>query len=577
MNMKQTVNLRMPEAMPPAKAFEVILGVLEKQGLYLESQAGTLYILQKAPDSKMPMDVRVGRDLVDSSADILQVVPLRHIRISDIEPVFRDVYKSAGVQVKPYIRENFLLLYGKAFQISQLLGLIETFDVPSLGSKKILLLRLTYWQADEFVQQLTQILQAAGYNVSSVSGQPGLLFVPIRPMNSVLVVAPDDKTVKYVLNWKEKLDNADAMGVEEKPFVYTPRYSKASELVSSIENLYGLSGPYKSRGGPADAADATPRQQTAQTAPARETRAVAERGTKAHSYVSSGLKISADDRKNLIMIVAPAAVYRSIMELLKALDVPARQVLIEAMIAELTLTDELKYGVEWYIKDTQNGGQYTLGSLGNLGLKVMGLSYSFVSQTGNFKTLISALATKNKVNILSTPRLTVLDNKEATIQVGQDVPTVTSEIASATTATTSDTNVVRSIQYRSTGIMLKVKPTINTEGLLTLDISQEVSEIGAAGVSDSPIILARKINSSIVVAHGQTLVLGGLMKDNVSVVETKVPLLGDIPWIGHLFKSTAKTKEKTELLILVTPTILRGVDDADKVTRALRDELPWLK
>jgi general secretion pathway protein D len=125
--------------------------------------------------------------------------------------------------------------------------------------------------------------------------------------------------------------------------------------------------------------------------------------------------------------------------------------------------------------------------------------------------------------------------------------------------------------------MLKVKPTINTEGLLTLDISLEVSEIGAPGVSDSPIILARKLNTSIVVAHGQTIALGGLMKDNDSLVETKVPLLGDIPLIGYLFKYTAKTKEKTELLILVTPTILTGIDDADKVTRELRKELPWFK
>jgi general secretion pathway protein D len=125
--------------------------------------------------------------------------------------------------------------------------------------------------------------------------------------------------------------------------------------------------------------------------------------------------------------------------------------------------------------------------------------------------------------------------------------------------------------------MLKVKPTINTEGLLTLDISLEVSEIGAPGVSDSPIILARKLNTSIVVAHGQTIALGGLMKDNDSLVETKVPLLGDIPLIGYLFKYTAKTKEKTELLILVTPTILTGIDDADKVTRVLRKELPWFK
>jgi general secretion pathway protein D len=579
MNMKQTVSLRMPTSMPPAKAFDMVLGLLEKQGLYLEARAGTLYILQKAPDPQSPMDVRVGRDIVDSSADILQVVPLRHIRTIDIEPIFKDMYKSSNVQIKPYSRENVLLLYGKAFQIRQMIDLIETFDVPSLSNKKIMLLRLTYWQVDDFIRQMSRILEGTGYSIAASAKESGPLFVPIKQMNGILVVSPDEQTAKYILDWKEKLDNPEASGAEEKPFIYTPRYSKASELVASIENLYGTSTRQSQTSSIAATDNTTQRPQTGQTT-ATTTRTSAVRGGSLQSSRSYELKISADDRKNIIMIVAPATVYRSLLELLQGLDVPARQVLIEVMIAELTLTDELQYGVEWYIKDTQQGGQYTLGTLGSLGLKALGLSYSFISQTGNFQALISALATRNKVNILSRPRLTILDNREATIQVGQDVPTVTSEIASATAVTTtptSPTNVVRSIQYRSTGVMLKVKPTINTEGLLTLDISQEVSEIGSPGVSDSPIILARKLNTSVVVAHGQTIALGGLMKDNDTLVETKVPLLGDIPLLGNLFKYTAKTKEKTELLILVTPTILTGSDDADKVTRALRGELLWFK
>jgi len=171
----------------------------------------------------------------------------------------------------------------------------------------------------------------------------------------------------------------------------------------------------------------------------------------------------------------------------------------------------------------------------------------------------------------------VLDNMEATIQVGEDVPTVTGEISTVDGTTTSSTSVSRSIQYRSTGVILKVKPTINTEGMLTLEISQEVSVIGETGVGDSPIIRIRRINTSVVAAHGQTIVLGGLMKENVSVDEKKVPLLGDIPILGHLFKSTSKTKDKTELLVLVTPTILINSDDALKVSDQLRNELKWLK
>jgi general secretion pathway protein D len=214
--------------------------------------------------------------------------------------------------------------------------------------------------------------------------------------------------------------------------------------------------------------------------------------------------------------------------------------------------------------------------LGNLGLSVMGLSYTFISETANFTATISALATQNKANILSTPRLMVLDNKEATIQVGSDIPTVTGEISTSTTSTTTP-SVLRNITYRSTGVLLRVKPNITTEGLLTLEISQEVSQPGAPGVGDSPIILTRRISTTVVVGHGQTIALGGLFKDSQAETEAKVPLLGDIPLLGNLFKYTDKTTEKTELLILVTPTILTTTDEAVKITDELKKQLKWFK
>ena len=158
------------------------------------------------------------------------------------------------------------------------------------------------------------------------------------------------------------------------------------------------------------------------------------------------------------------------------------------------------------------------------------------------------------------------------------MPTVTSQVSGADiTSTSANPSVLQNVQYRTTGVILKVRPTINSGGLLTLDISQEVSQPGATGVGGSPIILTRVINTSVVVAHGQTLALGGLMRETESVAENKVPLLGDIPLIGNLFKYTDKTKDKTELLVLVTPTILVSTDDATKITDELKKELKWIK
>jgi len=568
MNNKKPVTLRMPQPMPPDKALSVIMGMLEKYGIYLDERAGALYVLEKEPEPReprSPVDIRVGTSAVNSPAEILQVVPLRHVRTADVEPLIKDLFKS-GVQVKPYNRENVIILQGRAAQMKPVIDFIETFDVPYLQNRKLYLLRLTYWQAEEFIAQLTKILEGLGFTVAKTPKDPGPLFMPIKQLNAILVTAPDEATANSILGWKEKLDTAEAAGTEFKTYTFVPRYSRASDLLESVQKLYGTMSTTATTGRPAQPA----------TQRGVLTRNVSDK--KDTAFESASLKMAADDRKNMILILSTPDVYRNVLNLLLALDIPSRQVLIEATIVELTLTDDLQYGVEWFLKKTHNGDKYSLGTLGNFGVdKIGGFTFHFLSKTENFEALISALATASKANILSTPHLMVLDNMEATIQVGQDVPTVTGQISTVEGTTTDSTSVSQSIQYRSTGVMLKVKPTINTEGLLTLEISQEVSEIGETGVGDSPIILTRKINTSIIAAHGQTIVLGGLIQNNVSLGESKVPLLGDIPILGHLFKYTSTTKDKTELLVLVTPTILTNTDEATNVTDQLRSKLKWIR
>jgi general secretion pathway protein D len=564
MKNKKPVSMRMPQAMPSDKALELLIGVFENNNLYLEEKAGALYILSEVtPEQKGRFDIRVGRDTENSSSYILQVVPLRYVRPHTILPLANDLLKTQ-VQIQMSPRENVLFLYGQAFQVKQIVQVIENLDVPSLQDKKLFLLRLIYWESEEFIKELTKILKGIGFEVAVAATDPGPLFIPIKQLNGILVVSPDDETSKYILEWKEKLDRAEAAGEAETSFSYSPKYSRASELVQSIKKLYGYT----------PSAEAAPKQPTAASARTGPAAAASQ------VLGLSDLKISADDGKNIVIVIGSPSVYKNILRLLQSLDTPPRQVLIEATIAELTLTDELKYGVEWFIKNSMSGGASTLGTLGNFGVRtIAGLSYSFLSETGNLQVLISALASANKANILSTPRLTVLDNKEATIQVGQDVPTVTGEVTASdiSTTTTTTPSVLRSIQYRNTGIILRVKPTINTEGLVTLDISQEVSTPGADGAGGSPIFLTRRISTSVVVAHGQTIALGGLMQENDSASDQKVPLLGDIPLIGYLFKYTSTKKEKTELLVLVTPTILSSTGDAAQITDELKKELKWLK
>jgi general secretion pathway protein D len=560
MENKEPITFSMPQPMPSDKALEIVLGIFERYNLYAEEKAGALYILHKAPEPKQPFDIRVGREIPESPEQVLQVVPLRYIKPAEIEALLREMYKT-NIQIRPYPRENVLLLYGQASQARQIIEFIETFDVPYLQERKISLFKLTYWQMEEFVKQISQIFEGMGFSIARSPKDTGILLIPIKPLGSILAVAPDEKSLSYLLYWKERLDTPEAAGAEERPFVYTPRYTKASDLVKSIKNLYGIM--------PTPAAPTPATQTRTPTAP-----------TTAPSTATAApkaLKISSDDYKNLIMVVTSPAEYKNILGLLRELDVPPRQVLIEATVAELTLRGELKYGLEWFIRNKMLKGGYTLQTLFSVPTGGPGLVYQFISDSGKFNVIINAFALDDKVNILSTPRLMVLDNQEATIQVGTDIPVVTGEVT-ASDVTQAVPSILRNIQYRNTGVILRVKPTINTEGLLTLNISQEVSEMGSnpPGIN-SPTILMRRVNSTVVAAQGETIVLGGLISESKGFTVSKIPLLGDIPLLGMLFKTTSKDDKKTELIIFLKPTIITDIDQTAKITNDLKRELKWLK
>ncbi|MEI9475783.1 MAG: type II secretion system secretin GspD [Deltaproteobacteria bacterium] len=567
MDSKELITLSMAEAVASDKALEIVLGLFERYNLYVEGKAGALYIFQKSPELKQPFDIRVGREVAESSAPVLQVVPLRYIKPPEIEALLKEMYKT-NIQIRPYPRENVLLLYGQASQTRQIIEFIEAFDVPYLQERKISLFKLTYWQIDEFVKQISQIFEGMGFSIAKSPKEPGILLIPIKPLGSILVVAPDEKSLSYLLDWKERLDTPEAAGAEERPFVYTPRYSKASDLVQSIKNLYSIMPtPPATPSTPAPAAPAAPGRPASPAAPGRP----------ASLAASTALRISSDDYKNLIMVVTSPAEYKNILSLLMELDSPPRQVLIEATVAELTLRDELKYGLEWFFRDKMSKGDSTLQTLFSVPTGGPGLVYQFISDSGKFNVAVNAFALSDKVNILSTPRLMVLDNQEATIQVGTDIPIVTGEVT-ASDVTQAQPSILRNIQYRNTGVILRVKPTINTEGLLTLNISQEVSEMGTnpPGIS-SPTILMRRINTTVVAAQGETIVLGGLISESKGFTVSKVPLLGDIPLLGALFRTTSKDDKKTELIIFLKPTIITTIDQAAKITNDLKRELKWLK
>ncbi len=571
---KDPITIRMTKPLPPETVFEIVLGLLEKYNIVVEERAGALYIIDST--SKLQggksVEIQVGRGVSEGHDKVLQIVPLKYIRSADIENIVRTM--RTDVQLLTYYRDNVMLISGQSFAISEIMELIELFDVPYIRDKKLALLKLTYWQTDEFVTQISKILDGLGIPVANSRIDPGVFFVPIKFLNSVLVITPDDDSLHYVFDWHKKLDTHESAGAEEKTFTYIPKYTNASDLVASLKRLYS-SAPDTTV-----SSKATSPERSSQLSAKQQPAPMPEKQSES-SLVISGLKISADDKRNILLILGSPSVYRNILHYLEKLDVPPKQVLLEATIAELTLKDDLKYGLEWFVKNKMAGGQNTIQTLNNLGLaSSSGIAYQFVADTQKFQMAINAFATENKINILSKPRIMVVDNHEATINIGTEVPIVSGEATAADVASTEgQPSIMRNIQYRTTGVLLRVLPTINSEGLLTLSISQEVSEAQSNPVSgiDSPIILIRKIDTLVVASNGQSIILGGIMSENTSTTVNKVPLLGRIPGLGYLFKNTSRGKTKTELMILLTPTIVTTTGDAAKLTREIKQGFDWFR
>lgn len=253
-----------------------------------------------------------------------------------------------------------------------------------------------------------------------------------------------------------------------------------------------------------------------------------------------------------------------------------REALIEVTIAEIRLTDTLNLGVEWAIRNAGiDGNKLSFGTLGALGIGSSGLSFAVLNDVGQTRAVVNALAKDERFSILSSPRLLTKSGSEARIQVGSEVPILTSQQSTSTNVQGNPT-ILQAIQYRSTGVLLSVKPTIHAGDRIDIEVSQEVSEATTNTTSDisSPVISNRKVATNLTLKDGATVILGGLISENRDLTDTGIPFLKDVPGLGALFRTQGTTNRKTELIILITPYIIDSDEQAKTITDVFRSRFP---
>lgn len=556
-NRQEIITLRSSPDMPRAQFFSLLQSSLKDYGIRLVIRNGAVMALDDTgPSTEAAVIVRSrsSSDTPESARSVLQFFQLQTLEVGGVLPMVQDLFPSSrSIIITADTRSNSLILKGPGSEIEGIVRFLQGLDQPAYAGAKVLKIQPVYWGADAFAKALEDTLTAEGYNIARTTlATRSIMILTMPNTGQVLVFVTDDKLLSRVRFWASALDQPSGLSDQKSTFVYDVRNATATDLVAMATG-----------GGPSSNSGAQSAVGYAGGAPvSAEAATGSSRGVGAVP-VASGGTIGVDSIGNRIMFTGTASQFSVLRNLLVQLDRAAPQVMIEVTIAEVDITDQTQVGLEWFFTKSAMGGKFSGGTSGKLGLGSNGLSATFTGFTGNdLRAAFNAFAKNNKVNIISRPQLTTRSGEQAKIQVGTDIPIITSQAASSVQAN-NNTQVLQTVQYRQTGVILDIKPTVYGDNRVDLEISQEVSkqaEDSNAAIA-SPSILKRSLTTKISLTDGATHVMGGLIDDNFTKGNQGIPFLKDIPILGNAFRTDTVSGTKTELILLVTPFIIRDASD----------------
>jgi general secretion pathway protein D len=590
---KGAVTISTSGELKPSDLLPILETVLKMNGA-TAIKTGNFYRIVPLPTAaKIPLTISTeagGAGLAEEDRMIMQIIPLKFVFASDMSKLLTP-FISEGGSVTVLEAANTMILVDDSMNVKRLLEILHQFDSSSFASERVRLIPVRNNVASALVPELEAIFST--YALSS-SATP-LRFVPLDRVNGILVAVADPAAFKQVEQWVEKLDQpANPQGLQT--FVYKVQNSEADRLVKLLESLRGRGGGGAEAGagtaarsgegrggftGGMTSLQEQPLQQRSQ--PSVETVSIAGAGGEgARAASQPGVRIITDPISNSIIVRGTAQDYADIAATLDKLDVAPRQVMIDARVYEVDLTGALSFGLTYALE--QKSSSTPTGFTGDYGVSAAGTATASGGISyGNTRALVAFLTAsenRSRVRTLSAPTVLTTDSTEARIDVGESVPVLTSAGLSQGQQLAGNSLYTSSIQNVDTGIILTVTPRITSTGLVSLQINQEISNAvpPAAGTGiQSPSFLKRTVSTHAVARDGQTIALGGMISYNHSKTVSRLPLLGDIPWIGALFGTTSYTSTETEVIVLLTPHIISTLPAASAATRELEDKLKDLR
>lgn len=590
-------------------AFEASLRLIGA-GLVVTGGTAKVVALQELVDGEMGAADKAGRN---SPGFGMTAIPLHYVNPNTMMELMDSFIARSG-NVRASLAGNMVLLRGTAAERKSLIDVVRSFDVDWMANQSASVAILANAAPEDIVPKVEAIFSQD----SAASGPNAIKVIALERLNGVVVIGNSKSKVRRALAWVQRLDKPS--DTDTGYFIYSVQNGNADDLAKILSSTFldksgaaGLSSEVapnqqqvqistdqgfnsgdqqqQSQPGGGQSTGGQPLKADLQNSGAQGTSGYSGTGSSSQQSqqqqqpdLSSGVRITPNSATNTLVIRSTPRQYRKILAILRELDKPSVQVMINATIAEVTLTNELKYGVQAYLGRLGSGlgGSIFSSDSG----KVSAISPGFNLMFGGLaspRVVLDALSAVTKVRVMSSPTVMVLENQIATIKVGNQVPIQTqaqNAVTSPTTTTTDTTTstIIASYEYHDTGVILKVKPRVNASGTVTMDIAQELSAVTKSATSttaeqQNPTFADRVVTSMVSVNSGQTVVLGGLIAGQDSTGKNRLPVAEKIPVIGDLLGSTDNNFQRNELIVFITPQIIQNGEDASRLSQELRDKM----
>ena len=585
---KGSVNIHTSGQISAEEVFPIFQSILKLNGA-TAVQKGPIYEIVPFGDAKKlytaPLIPKEPGGRLEAEKYTIQIIALKFIPVSEVSKMIKP-FLSDGADIVEHPPHNILIIGDTASNIRKSLDIIELFDIDIFAGTRLRLYPIVHADVNDIAKEMEKIFSSFEVSLKSARGV-GITFTPITRINSLLVVSSIPNIFEKVEIWLKDLDKIPGAGAMVSVFVYYVQNGKAKDMADVLKQVYVSRGTV-TPGTPAAAAGIPASQQrlvrptpTTPVIPGQEAAPLPP-----GAVPQREINIVVDETTNALIIRAYQRDYRAILEIIKKLDLYPKQALIEVLLAEVTLDDLNKYGLEFStFQDSFMRGSTTynyavgMGGVASpaAGAFASGLRYT-LSATDKLFAAIHASASQNRLKVISSPHVLASNNKEAKIQIGESRPILTNTYT--TTATGTPGVVEGTIEYKDVGIILTVTPRISDGGLVSLDLMIENSSVDITtlgNLSSVPFFKKKTAKTTLSIMEGQTIVIGGLIEEQKTQTSAGIPFLSRIPILGALFGYQTYEKIKTETLLLMTPHVIADLDQSIAITKEFREKVSVIK